>query len=418
MPTLHFVKRSLLFAPHAWAFCLLTPVPAAAQEVIELPAEDRWLEAEFEELYRLGTLSGAEWEQFGEVQSVAFDGAGNLLVFDRHPQSQRVFVVGGDGRLIRRMGGPGEGPGEFGDADAMAVMPDGRVVVADLRRRGYHVFGADGEFDRMVRISGSGSIVKVGFIKALPGTDAVVWVPTQAASLRIIGSAALHAPIVLPVSHPIERILVRGESTETDTIAEAWMPATGIEEKDERAQRNFMRAPDSEFPRFSPRVHWGVLPDGRVAFSDSTAWTVKVAEASAGVVRILKRPFRPEPLTERFIRADRDRRVGRLVAPSGSGMWLDDVRRAIENEEYYDEFSVIRGVRVTWDGRIWVLRSGAEPLSDGPIDVVTPDGDYLGSYPAGTTGLPAAFGPHGLVAFIETNELGVQAVVVKRLVGS
>lgn len=29
--------------------------------------------------------------------------------------------------------------------------------------------------------------------------------------------------------------------------------------------------------------------------------------------------------------------------------------------------------------------------------------------------MPAAFGPEGLVAFIETDELGVDAVVVKRL---
>ena len=44
-----------------------------------------------------------------------------------------------------------------------------------------------------------------------------------------------------------------------------------------------------------------------------------------------------------------------------------------------------------------------------------PDGRYLGSYPAGMTALPAAFGPDGLAAFIETNELGVQNVVVGRM---
>ena len=79
---------------------------------------------------------------------------------------------------------------------------------------------------------------------------------------------------------------------------------------------------------------------------------------------------------------------------------------------------MVRGLATTWDGRIWVLRRGEEPLSDGPIDVITADGRYLGSYPAGATAIPDAFGPAGLVAFIERNELDVETVVVRRLVGS
>ena len=72
------------------------------------------------------------------------------------------------------------------------------------------------------------------------------------------------------------------------------------------------------------------------------------------------------------------------------------------------------GGRIRW--RL-VTEGGEGPSDDGPIDVLTADGRYLGSYRAGTTALPAAFGPDGLVAMIETNELEVQTVVVKRLVG-
>ena len=136
----------------------------------------------------------------------------------------------------------------------------------------------------------------------------------------------------------------------------------------------------------------------------------------AGVVRILKRPFRPEPLTGLLVRAEKDRRLRRLEE-TGLADRVDRMRGVIENRDYYHELSAIRGLAVTWEGRIWVLRWGAEPWSDDPIDVVTPDGRYLGSYPAGTTVLPAAFGPDGLAAFIETDELGVQTVVVKRMVG-
>ena len=40
---------------------------------------------------------------------------------------------------------------------------------------------------------------------------------------------------------------------------------------------------------------------------------------------------------------------------------------------------------------------------------------YLGSLRVAATAIPDGFGPDGLVAFIETNELDVQTVMVKRL---
>lgn len=396
------------------AACLLPTAPATAQEIIELPAEDRILESEFEELYRLGTMAGGDWEQFGHVQSVAFDPAGNLLVFDRLLfETHGIFLVGPDGRLIREVGQSGEGPGEFGAADAAAVMTDGRVVVADLDRRGYHLFDADGEFDRMVRMSGSPAAWRMGLMKAQPGADAIISVPGQATTVTMTGRAT-RGPIVVPSSLTIERTILSGEWSATDTIAEAWLPPTGIEDEDEATQRNLMHMPTSALPELSARVHWGVLPDGSVAFADSTTWTVKVAEAGSGVVRILKRPFQPEPVTGRVIRAEKDRRLSRLEEAYRQS---DDLRRRrarIESAEFADVVPVIRGLGVTWDGHIWVQRRGEEPLSDGAIDVLTADGRYVGSYPAGTTALPDAFGPNGLMAFIETDELGVQTVVVKR----
>ena len=282
--------------------------------------------------------------------------------------------------------------------------------------RRYHLFRADGEFERMVRKPGSPSAWRMGPIRAQPGTDAVISVPGQAQGVTMT-AGAFSGPIVLPSSFSIERTVLSGERSETDTVAEAWLPPTGLEDEDENFQRNYIHIPTALLPELSPSLHWRVLPDGRVAFSDSTTWTVKIAEAGAGVVRIIKRPFRPEPLTDRMIRADKDRRLRRIEESAPSADRLERSRRTIENEDYYHELSVVRGLQVTWDGRIWVLRWGAEPWSDGPIDVVTPDGRYLGSYPAGTTALPVAFGPDGMVAFIETDELGVQTVVVKRMVG-
>ena len=70
---------------------LMAAVPAAAQEIIELPAEDSRLAAGFEEVFRVASFDAPEWQQFGMIFDVAFDGAGNLYLLDF--QAPRVVVV-------------------------------------------------------------------------------------------------------------------------------------------------------------------------------------------------------------------------------------------------------------------------------------------------------------------------------------
>ena len=83
--------------------------------------------------------------------------------------------------------------------------------------------------------------------------------------------------------------------------------------------------------------------------------------------------------------------------------------------EFFPEVPVIRGLFVGWDGTIWVRRRGEEPESDGPVDLLTTDGGYLGTLPADDAEIPDAFGPDGLAAFVERDEFEVQTVVVRRL---
>ena len=370
------IRRIEISTIPAW---LLAAVPAGAQQIIDLPAEDRWLEAGIEEVYRVGAaVTGQDWQQFGEIAEVAFDAAGNLYVFDR--QAQRIFVVGPDGHLIRELGRPGEGPGEFSTSGAMAVFADGRLVVV-----------------------------------AQPGADAIIGVPTLATGMTM-GKEAFRQPVRLDTSHAFERATLSGEESETDTVAEAWLPPIDTEGLDRKDLRNYAALPTRLLPEFSPELHWGVLPDGRVVFSDSSTYTVKVAEAGTGVVRILTRPFPTEPVTGRVIRAEKDRRLRQLEETTAPGANLRERRREIEELEFHTELSVIRGLGTTWDGKIWVLRRGEGPRDDGPIDVLDADGRYLGSYRAGATRIPDAFGPDGLGAYVERNELGVQTVVVRRIV--
>jgi len=410
--------------------------PASAQETIELPGEDRWLDANFEEVFRIGSLMGEEWEQFGDVQRVMFDGAGRLYVFD--DQAERIFVVGTDGALIREIGREGEGPGEFRNAADVVALEDGRVVVADMGHRAYHIFNANGDFERMVRIGGDPTYTVIGTHMPLRGAEGLVTSTeggTMSISVRsIAGAEPAERPD--PTTRPIEHVDLSGEEIIKDTIAEGWLPAnadptSGITRS--AGGTSFSLGGLSGPPEFSPDLHWDVLPDGRVAFSDSSTYAVSIAAAGTGVARILTRPLAPEPVTDRFVRAERNRRLRELaetpdedlggprIVLNGEVMAIDaeEVRKSrredIENLQFFTEIPVIRDLGASWNGMIWVRRRGEEPDSDGPIDVVTSDGRYIGTFTEDATEIPDAFGPNGVAAFIEHDEFEVARVVVRRL---
>ena len=401
---------------------LLLAGPAGAQEIVQLPGEDRWIAADFEEVYRVGSLGGEDWEQFGRVRRVAFDGVGQLYVFDA--EVDRIFVVGPNGEFRRAFGRQGEGPGEFRNPDGLAVFRDGRVVLADTGHRAYQIFDANGDFERMVRMEPDGGVMRVTDLLPEPGGEAV-FSAVGAQLLSLSGFSLNSSASTRPhMSRPIERLILTGDVVEKDTIAEGWLPR----HDGPPATRIGGGVPR---PRvFGPQMLPGVLPDGSVAFSDSSAYAIKIARVGTGVWRVLQRPFQPIPVTNRMIEAERDRRLKELEAsPDGGGsrMVINGVamssgssdrraRERIANLEFFEEVSIVRDLRTTWNGNIWVQRRGEDPGDDeGPIDVLSADGRYLGSYAAGTTRMPDAFGPGGLAAFRAEDELGVSVVIVRRL---
>ena len=391
-------------------------VGANAQQVVDLPAEDRWLELRLEDVYRVGTVDGQDWEQFGSVADVAFDGAGSLYVFD--DRGQRIVVVSPDGEYVREFGRVGEGPGEFKQATALAVARDGRAVVADVGHRVFHIFAANRTPVHRIRMNVVHGTLRGGRIVAWSGVDEVIGIPSASQSYFVSGPGGPPPPAT---SHAIERTILTGQQAETDTVAEPRLyplDNAAVPEMYNQIGAMFLAFP-SMFPglqrAFTPALHWGVLADGRVAYSDSSDYAVKIAEAGRGVVRVLRRPLPPEPVTDGTMRAERDRRREQ-PDEVGEGWTMLDPGERIDNLEFFPEVPVIRGLATTWEGHIWVLRRGEDPLGDGPIDVLTADGRYLHSLPVAATAIPDAFGPDGLVAFIETNELDVQTVTVKRIV--
>ena len=143
----------------AAVLALLTVAPLAAQQTVEMPRRDRGMDAEMQEVFSVGTFDGADWETFGDVGGVAFDGRGNLYIMDR--QTDRMIVVGPDGGFKYMWGESGEGPGEWREASRAAVFRDGTVAVADMGHGSYQIFTSEGEFIGTAPLR-DGAISRVG----------------------------------------------------------------------------------------------------------------------------------------------------------------------------------------------------------------------------------------------------------------
>lgn len=404
-----------------------------AQQVIEVTGQERHLDTAFEEVFRVGTLEGEPWEMFGFVRTAAFDADGNLYLFDGSggPTGRwtdvRVLVYSSSGEFVHEFGTTGQGPGEFNAPVALAVLPDGMSVVSDIGHSAYQLFDASGAFVRAVRVEVPElSILYASPIHPDPRGSGVFALPTRSAPN--MGRAAAN-------SRPVLRLDLGGDALRTDTVARGWLPpppATAGGEVEGVAIQGrrvtYAELGMGQTTVFEPEVLVGVLPDGRVVYSDSSAYALKVTgDGDAEVARIITRPLDPEPVTPAIQRAEMERRDSlrvalgapaagqRILQFPGSDGTPQIVTIDMPEPAFHPELSVLHAIATTWDGHIWVQRRGSWPETDGPIDVLTADGDYIGTFPAGTPGMPAAFGPDGLVAFIELDALDVPTVVVRRL---
>ena len=381
------------------------------------PAVDAPLTATTEDIYTVGTSAGEDWETFGGIGAVAFNAAGELSVFDS--QSRRVVVVDADGGHLRTLGGQGEGPGEWQWPFGFTVLRDGRTVVFDMGRPGtFEIYDAEGGFVRGVTVD---------VMQGAPGSLLL-----QLPDGRLVSTGGPR--FSFPTSDEAEEDYRRDihvfslAGDDTEVLYRAWdLPPTEsevtIEDEQGRPEMtiNRMRA-------FEPGLHLAVHMDGRLAVADSTTYEVKLIAADGNVTGTLGRPIAPLMVTEEIKEATRAMRIEEYSFSSGLGFmgqqmssaeaaqFRETFMKQVETMVFADEIPVIAEMAVDPEGRFWITRSPVEVGGERLTDLLTAEGDYLGTLPAGGLAIPDAFGPDGLMAYIETDEVGVQRVRVTRLV--
>lgn len=404
-----------------------------------LHPQDRALTWDFPEVWRVGGLDAPEWAQFTGPDDMAFDGSGNLYVVDS--EAGHIVKIGPDGELLMTIGRPGEGPGEFGTLYDVIVWRDGTMAANDGGRDLLHLFDADGSLERTVRWSAAtGSVAfDLGAQRTIrpgprPGVIYAQGVDTGVEQMfgAIAGLFGSEDRDESVDEYMIEAISLSGDVVDGEVLLEAWRPPRA--EASEAEEIDFMDfnvivGAVNDGPYFEPDLRWDAMPNGAIAYVDFTTYDIRIVRDGETLNR-LSRPIDPVPVTPR-IESDVRARMTRAVEESESvqvggvsgvdvGEIQAQIERAmldqIENQEFYPVIPVIVELRATWDETLWVKRmEGSDRDADLPIDVFDPRGNYIGTLPTGGLGLPRAFGPDGLVAYWELDELDIPSIVVRRL---
>ncbi len=388
------------------------------------PEADVPLTVVAEEVFELGGAAAPEWQQFVEVRDAQFDRVGNLVLVDERPN--RIVVVDPVGGFLRTVSRVGDGPGELRLVSGVGVLRDNRLIVNDVGRSAFLLFDENGRFVDQYSFGEPPSVpqslddrLEAGgaFVSSFETPIVVGALPDARLLLKRMTSRtlAVHA-LGQGVSEIHRAYRPSGDGAQGDGgLAN---PAAGVE--------GILSLVDSRL-EFGPPLVAAVLADGRTAIADSVGYRVKLLRDDGAVDAVLERPIDPIPVTPEM------REVARRRQEGGTGaVRVITIRPGMSTAEgeaesarlaealasgmrFASEVPVVADVAVDSEDRIWVSRNGDDGVSRGPTDVFAADGDYLGTLAAEEFRVPDAFGPDGLMVYVDVGDLDVPSVRVLRL---
>lgn len=356
-----------------------------------------------EDVFTVGSIAGDDWDTFGSVRSVHFDAHGNLHIFDS--QADHIVVVGPDGSLVRTVGGRGEGPGEFDGVTSVIVGRDGSHIAMGFSH--IDLLQADGEFVRRITMD--------------PMTTGIVIANMALPDGRLLAGGIMRFgddDEEAEEGRPIHIFPLDGN--EPEVLYTAWKLPDDDEDETSvsGSAETGMRVAWSAGRAFEPILSYDLLTDGSVALIDSIGYRVKLIGLDGIVTGTIERPIAPIAVDDAIMEAGRERyreSMARDISLRTTSR-IQIEREGAEGLAFADEVPVLYRLKVDWGDRIWVQRRGPTGDDDGPTDIVTPRGDYIGTLQPDGLRTPSAFGPNGLLAYIEHDEMEVPTVRVVRLV--
>ena len=384
---------------------------SAGIRVVTTPPGDLvYAELAEEPTLSIGDFAGPQEILFGDIESVARDAAGNLVVAD--DQALEIRIFDSEGRHLRSLGREGEGPGEFESLQGAWPVEDGSIVAADFRD--ITRFRAEGTAVSTARLLGphratvlpiglGGSGLLLSTASPRPDLSADIFSGSPQEVMRNL-RGALDPPFILFVRHRFDGTLV-------DTVAERsnrrLAPVSSGEIRDPGDGR-FSQTVAMQIP-FAPRPSAAGSPHG-VAVTGGVNYEIDVFGQDGALRMIARLDEAPPVLTDAHLEAHATR----------SGTRERDAASIRESIESYRELPLpeslpgYTNVRFADTGEIWAVRYAIRGAPMRQLDVFAPDGVYLGrvavpvSFRIEEVGRDMALGVH-------TDELGVERVQLRAL---
>lgn len=318
---------------------------ATGQVVVHNPATPMWSEEAAWRLtpdLRIGTMEGDGPDLFGQITSLAVDGAGRIYVLDGQAQEVRVF--GPDGAHIRTFGRKGAGPGELARALRIEFGPDGNLWVADPENNRVSVFDTTGRYVKGPSMAG-------GFvIMPWPG--------------RFDRHGSYYYPVPLPSEEEFGIGLIRYDSTVTpvDTLE---VPKDPVDREYFEMRRDQSVA-ISSVP-YTGSFRWQLAPDGTFWGYLTGPYRMFDVTPDGDTLRTVTREFTPLPVTDEDMDQARE-----------NMKWFLDMGGEVDWSKIPSHKPGMDYALVDAQGYIWVWP--VMPLGEEGtvLDVFDPEGRYLG----------------------------------------
>jgi hypothetical protein len=145
--------------------------PATGVRLVHNGKTGAWGEKARVRLELVRTFGGAEVEDPNLVIQAPYDvdrdSAGNIYILDT--RASQIFKIGPDGKFIKTIGRPGQGPGEFQGAFSMDIDAQDLIHVFEAMNRRIQILDAEGRSLRTIKLTS----LAIHQIRRLPGARIV-----------------------------------------------------------------------------------------------------------------------------------------------------------------------------------------------------------------------------------------------------
>ncbi len=282
-------------------------------------------------IWHVGDDEDGSDRMFGWITDIQIDDAGNFYLLDN--SLNVIHVLGPDGRYLRQIGGPGEGPGEFRNATDFMLMPGGLIGVTQILPAKVITLDTEG--------------VPGPYFETCGGVQGLNMVDkAESAGDFIVVGSGCGSPAARGIRYALEYVDRQGHALAT------------LREHTERAPDgniNITTNHPFEFTRY-----WSLSARGRVFVApQQDEYLIEVYGPDGGLDRVIEREYKTLRRSEKDLAADRKRqeemrrRFGGMVQLVG---------RKYERD--------IDALYARPDGGVWVLSS--ESVRDRQAGAVGP----------------------------------------------